>query len=1006
MKPFNLKVQFLACVVFAASLEAQVSQTAYRALGQPDLSRNGLNRVEGVEMYAPRGVFVDTRGAEWRVYVSDTLNHRVLGWRNARAYQSGDPPEVILGQSSAKSSGPLNIGTKGFNQPTGLAVDPATGDLLVADTGNNRILRFTDPFADTTGVEPVAVYGQADFNGRGPGLGRASLNQPLGVAFDTAGNLWVADTGNHRVLRINANTLNNTNPGADVVVGQADFDSGHANRGAGNPSGSSFDTPTGVTFDPQGNLFVSDGNNLRVLRFTAPVLNNASAAAVFGQPGPTVKVAGQGPNLAIGGPAGLAADTSTLYVSVPRENRVMIFDSGALTGAAGRDVIGQPDLNSTSANNGSFPRAAARTLSGASDVKVDGDGTVYIADSFNHRVVSFPRSSKSAFKLWGQADFSANSPNQLKATSLSTSYKIVVDYTRSPFALFVSDTSNHRVLGWRDATAFRTGDPADIVIGQPDLSTGQANIDTRGTRAPSATSLNAPKGLAVDVGGNLWIADSLNNRVLRFPRPFDQNGRPGPDLVLGQADFQSANSAGVSALSLREPAGVAIGPDGDIFVADSGNNRVLQFPPNVASRGSAIRVLGQPNFSAAAPLTPASAQTLRTPQGLYVDAASSLYVADTGNNRVLIYPNIRDAALAGLGATLVVGQDTFDGTGAGGDASHLRTPSDVGVDSSGNIYVSDSGNNRVLQFPSLLFLPLTSAAATQVLGQRDLNSSTPNWNSSDGQATPQSLYAPLGMFVDRRDTLYVGDAGNSRVLHFLKSAAITHAANPQAGVPLARGGMALITGSGLTDSGQNAPGTPLPSSLAGREVVIGDDLRSPLASVQPSQVSLQIPGSAPLGSSRMALRVQDTGELIAGGFVTISSVAPGLFGGAKGILNEDGTANSPTSAALKGSVVKIYGTGQGQVSPAVADGAAAPDSVSTVAVPTSDGNTCLTKQPSVCVAIGNIFGEVVFSGLASGQVGVWELRVRIPVGAASGGSIPVRALINGAPSNIVPLAIR
>jgi uncharacterized protein (TIGR03437 family) len=77
-----------------------------------------------------------------------------------------------------------------------------------------------------------------------------------------------------------------------------------------------------------------------------------------------------------------------------------------------------------------------------------------------------------------------------------------------------------------------------------------------------------------------------------------------------------------------------------------------------------------------------------------------------------------------------------------------------------------------------------------------------------------------------------------------------------------------------------------------------------------------------------------------------------------------------------------------------------------VAVPTTDGNTCLSRQPSVCVAIGNTFGEVLFSGLAANQVGVWQLTVKLPLNGPTGNAIPLRAVINGSPSNIVTVAIR
>jgi uncharacterized protein (TIGR03437 family) len=123
-------------------------------------------------------------------------------------------------------------------------------------------------------------------------------------------------------------------------------------------------------------------------------------------------------------------------------------------------------------------------------------------------------------------------------------------------------------------------------------------------------------------------------------------------------------------------------------------------------------------------------------------------------------------------------------------------------------------------------------------------------------------------------------------------------------------------------------------------------------------------------------------------------------------MNQDGTTNGENSPAAKGTTIRLTGTGQGPVSPSIADGeAAATDIFKTVAVPTSDGNTCLTKQPSVCVAMGSTFGDVKFSGLASGLVGVWQLDVAIPSNI-SGGTLPVRVVINSVPSNIINVVVR
>src|SRR5204863_8389040 len=141
------------------------------------------------------------------VCISDTRNARVLAWQDARSYQIGDPPTLVLGQPGPQYSRPLGIGTKGFNTPLGLAVDAGTGNLYVADSGNSRVLRFPSPFANPTRVEPDAVYGQPGFTTNAPGASASLMNRPRSVTVDGGGNLWVADTGNHRVIRFGAASL-------------------------------------------------------------------------------------------------------------------------------------------------------------------------------------------------------------------------------------------------------------------------------------------------------------------------------------------------------------------------------------------------------------------------------------------------------------------------------------------------------------------------------------------------------------------------------------------------------------------------------------------------------------------------------------------------------------------------------------------------------------------------------------------------------------------------------
>src|SRR5262249_31821879 len=308
--------------------------------------------------------------------------------------------------------------------------------------------------------------------------------------------------------------------------------------------------------------------------------------------------------------------------------------------------------------------------------------------------------------------------------------------------------------------------------------------------------------------------------------------------------------------SLNRPSGLAIGPNGNLFVSDSGNNRVLEFPAGAAYATLAVRVYGQPDFTSRSAPNSVTAQTLNGPQGVWVDGSYTLYVVDSSANRVLLFPNTKGLPAVGASAAIVIGQDDFN-TGA---STRLKGPVDVTTDSSGRLYVSDTSNNRVLIFSSLLFLPISGAVPTAVIGQPSLTVLAPNWNSRDGLATPEGLSTASGIYLDRQDTLYVGDAGNNRVVHILKQAAVVNAAHFLANVPVASGAISSLFGEGLSAESASATGFPLPRSLARREVVINDEIKAPLLFVSPAQINLQLPAGAPAGSQKIGVRVAETGE--------------------------------------------------------------------------------------------------------------------------------------------------
>ena len=151
---------------------------------------------------------------------------------------------------------------------------------------------------------------------------------------------------------------------------------------------------------------------------------------------------------------------------------------------------------------------------------MDASGNLYVADTSNNRVLEYnaPLATDTiAAAVLGQDDFIHNVANLVDAQGLNAPQAVAIDASATPNRIYVADEDNNRVLGWRDAASFTSGAPADLVIGQPDFLSSLCNgaADT-----VSASSLCGPAGLAVDGSGNLYVADSDNNRVLEYANPF------------------------------------------------------------------------------------------------------------------------------------------------------------------------------------------------------------------------------------------------------------------------------------------------------------------------------------------------------------------------------------------------------------------------------------------------------------------------------------------------------
>jgi len=366
----------------------------------------------------------------------------------------------------------------------------------------------------------------------------------------------------------------------------------------------------------------------------------------------------------------IAPLTGNLWVADHADNRVLMFPNvgGAISPVA-TVVLGQPTFTSYLCNQGGAP--SAKTLCNPRGVAVDGAGNVWVSDTGNNRVLkySFPvaTNDQPASLVLGQPNMVTVAPddstgnstvsNCTGAASISTPTACglyspaQIRFDPAGATLYVADTFNNRALEYPAATLATSCSsncnlPASQVWCQPGFNS------TSAPEPPTASSCNLPTSITADGSGNVFVADTVNNRVLGFPAG-SSNG-PTATLVYGHAGSFSSptpndNGTGAagspSAANLNSPEGVALGLDGRVWIADFGNNRVLQFAaptfPGSSASETANDELGQPgtaNFTENGYNNQGpSAVSLANPSDISFDPAGNAYVADFGNNRLNQY---------------------------------------------------------------------------------------------------------------------------------------------------------------------------------------------------------------------------------------------------------------------------------------------------------------------------------------------------------------------------------
>ena len=586
------------------------------------------------------------------------------------------------------------------------------------------------------------------------------LGKATGLAVDATGNLYIADGSYYSAV-------------LEVVANGAEVQAIHRY---------SFDGPVGLAIDSIGNLYVSENSNHDIKKVTPSgaltIFAGGSSAGcanqtdLLGDGCPAADAIFSNGSYGSSSPSALAADTSgNLYIADPNDSLVRVIGSDGYI----RAVTGTAICSTATNPHGDGCPALQSIAASPVGLAVDASGSLFIADENAEEIREIPAgpfrfgalplpSGSSSQSIY----FAFNQPETLSAASIKvvTQGAAGLDFqnigdaatTCTPGAFAAGEFCalhirfSPRFPGTRQGAALLYNSSGALLATAWLNGTGNASM--LGFNPPIASALAAtganfqsPIGVTLDGSGNLYVADTSANTVLQLP--------PGGSTATSL--FPTG--------TLSAPSDLAIDGAGNLYVADTANNRILELPPSGAA---SILISSSPLIAGSA---------LNSPRSLASDSSGNLYILDSGNHRVLelsatgsprLYLTdaafspaltsidsiaiddsgnlyLADASANQIAAYSASGAATiFLSSTASIDGQRLSGPNHLSIDAVGNLYVSDSGNHRILQITP-------SGAASDLL-------------SSSTQIASLSLNNPGGIALDGLGDLYAADTGNARIL--------------------------------------------------------------------------------------------------------------------------------------------------------------------------------------------------------------------------------------------------
>jgi uncharacterized protein (TIGR03437 family) len=578
------------------------------------------------QLMSPAGIAVDASG---NVYVAD------LDTNSVRRISPNGNITTYAGNGAAGYSGDRGPATAAqLNTPDGLALDPA-GNLYIADR-NNHSIRVVSPDGN---IRTAVGNGSPGFFGDAGPATNALLDSPEGIALDSSGNLYIADTANDRIRMVSA---------SGVITTVAGTGNGNVFGDGGPAVAAGLILPTAVAVDRSGNLYIADLGNSRIRVVSAGKI----ATAVGSSTGAPLADGENAVSVVLNGPTGVAVDAGgNIYFT---EGSI-----GSGSGLAHGDyrvwkVSPQSDLTvlagtGMASYSGDGASATSGQLFGPTGIATDTAGNIYIADTGNHRVRRIGRDGViQTIAGTGTPGYSGDG-----GAGVSAQLSSPMGLAWHPSGLLIiADTGNSRIRMIA----------ADGTIGTL-IGNGNSSYYGDGLGALQA-SLNHPQGVTVSPSGEVYIADTENNVI----RKRSADGILTAIAGTGPAGFSGDGRPATSAL-LSGPTGVSVDAAGNVYIVDAGNQRLRK----VATNGVISTV----------------AASLASPNSVAVDTAGDLFV--TSGRRVLTIPaNGQPLPIAGTGSCC------YSGDGGPAVQAALDAPWGLAIEaSSGTLYLTDSPSNAV-----------------------------------------------------------------------------------------------------------------------------------------------------------------------------------------------------------------------------------------------------------------------------------------------------------------------